>query len=91
MFENSALTVTSVADAPSPMLDGLSVRLTDGATSSSVSVTVVPVTVVLRLVADTPIVSLPSTTVSWVGVSVNLPVALVPFAAIVIMKSSTAV
>ena len=91
MFENSAVTVTVVPDAPSLTLAGLGDRLTDGAASSSVIVTVVPVTVVFRLVADTPMVSLPSTTVSWVGVRVKVPVALVAFTGILMMKSSTAV
>ena len=90
MLEKAAVTVTCVPEAPSPRLVGFGVRLTDGAASSSVISTVVPVTDVLRLVPDTPTVSLPSTRVSWVGVRVNVPVALVPFAAILMMKSLTA-
>ena len=86
-----AVTVTDVPDAPSLTLAGLADSVTSGWPSSSVSVTVVPVTVVvLGLVPDTPMVSLPSTRVSWVGVSVNVPVPLVAFAAMVIVKSVTA-
>ena len=58
--------------------------------SSSVSVRVVPVTVVFELVPETPMVSSPSLAASWAGVSVNVPVPVVAFAAIVILKSETA-
>ena len=57
--------------------------------SSSLSVTVVPFTVELGLVPATPMVSLPSTAVSCVGVNVNVPVPLVALAAIVTVKSAT--
>ena len=90
LFENAAVTVTVVPDAPSPTLDGLRLRFTAGAVSSSLSVTVAPVTSMIGLVPATPIVSLPSTVVSWVGVSVNVPVPVVPFAAIVMSKFDTA-
>ena len=48
------------------------------------------VTVESVLVPATPMVSLPSTLVSWVGVSVNVPVPVVAFALSVIVKSETA-
>ena len=54
------------------------------------SVTVVPVTVMPVPLPATPIVSGPSTVVSSVGVRVNVPVPLVWFAAIEIVKSVTA-
>ena len=50
----------------------------------------VPVTVELGLAPSTPMVSLPSTDVSWVGVSVNVPVPVLAFAAMVMVKSDTA-
>ena len=49
----------------------------------------VPVTVALGLPPSTPIVSPPSTSVSWIGVRVNVPVPVVAFAAIVIVRSFT--
>ena len=58
--------------------------------SSSVIPTVVPVTVVAVLLPATPMVSPPSTAVSWVGVSVKVPVPLVALAAMVMLKSETA-
>ena len=58
--------------------------------SSSTSVSVVPVTVESELVPATPMVSLPSLVVSWVGVRVKLPVPLVALAAMVMVKSETA-
>ena len=84
-----AVTVTDVADADSATLDVLTERVSAGRASSSVSATVVPVTVVLVLVPETPMVSPPSTVVSWVGVSVKVPVPLVALAAIVMLKSET--
>ena len=45
-----------------------------------------PVTVILVPLPATPIVSLPSTTVSWIGVTGNVPVPLVAFAAMVIVN-----
>ena len=84
-----AVTVTSSLLLPSDTVDGLAERSMPWL-SSSASVTVVPVTVVvLGLVPATPIVSLPSTAVSWVGVRVKVPVPLVAFAAIVTVKSAT--
>ena len=53
------------------------------------SVTLVPVTVVPVLEPVTPIVSPPSTAVSWVGVRVKVPVPVVAFASMVIVKSAT--
>ena len=83
-----AVTVTVVADASSFTLDGATVRVTTE--SSSASVSVVPVTVECALVPATPMVSSPSTVVSSVGVSVNVPVPVVAFAASEIVKSVTA-
>ena len=90
MFENVAVTVTCVPDAPSPTLDGLSDRFTSGAVSSSVNVRSAPFTVSPVAVPATPIVSLPSTSVSWVGVRVNVAVPLVVPFVIVRSKSETA-
>ena len=84
-----AVTVTDVADAPSPTFDGLADSVTAGWTSSSASVSVAPVTVVRGPWPATPIVSSPSVVVSWVGVRVNVPVPVIAFAAIVIVKSAT--
>ena len=51
----------------------------------------VPVTVlVFVLLPSTPMVSLPSTVVSWIGVRVKVPVPVVAFAAMVMPKSFTA-
>ena len=85
-----AVTVTCFPAAPSLTLDGFTDSVIAGCWSSSVSVTVVPVTTESVLVPATPMVSSPSTVVSWVGVSVNVPVPLVAFAAIVTSKSDTA-
>ena len=85
-----AVTVTEVADALSLTLDVLTERVTGGRDSSSVSATVVPVTVVAALLPETPMVSPPSSRVSWVGVRVNVPVPVVALAAIVMLKSETA-
>ena len=49
-----------------------------------------PATLASALVPATPMVSFPSTEVSWVGVSVNVPVPLVALAAMVMSKSDTA-
>ena len=67
-------------ESSSPTLDGFNVRFTAGAVSSSVSVRSAPFTVRPVALPATPIVSSPSTTVSCVGVSVNVAVPLVwPF------------
>ena len=66
-----AVTVTEVALAPSPTLDGLADRLI-ACLSSSVSTREVPVTVwPPLLLPDTDTDSLPSTAVSCTGVSSN--------------------
>ena len=62
-----------------------------GAVSSSVSVIVAWVTVKPPALPVTSIVSLASETLSWVGVSVNVPVPLDSVAATVSVKSVTAV
>ena len=85
-----AVTVTVVADALSPTSAGLTDSVTAGLTSSSASVTVVPVTVVFRLLPATPMVSFPSLVVSWIGFRVNVPVPLVALAAMVTSKFDTA-
>ena len=90
LFENAAVTVTDVPDAPSLTLDGLRLRFTAGAVSSSLSVRSAPFTVTPVALPATPIVSLPSTTVSCVGVSVNVPVLLVVPLVIVMSKFETA-
>ena len=84
-----AVTVTDVPDASSPSTFRFSDKVTESL-SSSVSVIVAFVIVVFGLLPSTPIVSLYSTRVSWVGVRVKLPVPLVAFAAMVIVKSVTA-
>ena len=88
----AAVTVTVSLALSSATVDGLADRVMAWL-SSSVRVTVVPVTVELGLVPDKPMVSLPSTNVSWVGVSVNVAVpvftAVCEFAGIVIVKSAT--
>ena len=84
-----AVTVTDVPDASSPSVRRFSDKVTESL-SSSVSVIVAFVIVVFGLLPSTPIVSLCSTTVSWVGVRVNVPVPLVAFAAMVMSKSVTA-
>ena len=89
-LENAAVTVTCVAPSPSPTLDGFSVRLTSGAASSSVRVRSAPFTVSPVAVPATPTVSFPSTSVSWVGVRVNVAVPLVVPFVIVTSKSDTA-
>ena len=57
--------------------------------SSSLSVSVAPLTLNPDALPETEIVSLPSTDVSCVGVSVNVPVPLLWVAAIVTVKSET--
>ena len=83
-----AVTVTFSLALSSATVVGLADRVTAWV-SSSASVRAVPVTVEDALVPATPMVSLPSTAVSWVGVSVNVPVPLVAFALIVNVKSAT--
>ena len=85
-----AVAVIEVADALSATLDVLTERVIAGRVSSSVSAKVVPVTVVAVLLPETPMVSPPSTAVSWVGVRVKVPVPLVALAAMVMLKSDTA-
>ncbi len=85
-----AVTVTEVAEALSLTFEGLTESVTAGLTSSSASVTVVPVTVVFRLVPATPMVSFPSLVLSWVGFRVKVPVPLVELAAMVTSKFDTA-
>ena len=89
MLENCAVTVTVVAAALSTTLDGLTDRLIAGAPSSSVIVTLVPFTV-RSDVPDTVMVSLPSISVSSVGVRVNVAVPLDLPAAMVTSKAETA-
>ena len=84
-----AVTVTEVADAPSLTVDGLADSVTAGYASSSASVIVVPVTVVRGSDPTTLIVSSPSFVVSWIGVSVKVPVPVVAFAGIVMWKFCT--
>ena len=90
VFEKVAVTVTVVASAPSVTLDRFTDRFTAGAVSSSVSVRSSPFTVSPVALPPTPMVSPPSTRVSCVGVSVNVPVPLVSPFAIVTSKSATA-
>ena len=85
-----AVTVTDVPDAPSLTLDGNADSVTAGYSSSSVSVTVVPVTDSLVPVPDKPIVSLPSTVESSVGVSVKAPVPVVALAPMAMSRFDTA-
>ena len=87
-----AVTVTVLAPPFSVTLAGLADSVTSGAASSSVSVRVVPVSFALTpsTFPATAIVSSPSASVSWVGVRVNVPVALVAFLARVMSKFDTA-
>ena len=89
LFEKAAVTVTTLAPAPSLTLAGFTLRSTAGAVSSSVSVSVAEFTVSPGRLPDTVMLSSFSTSVSCVGVSVNVPVPLLPPAAIVIVKSAT--
>ena len=87
-----AVTVTSVAESSSPTEVGAVVSaIVPGAVSSSVSVISAWVTVMPPAVPVTSIVSSSSEMLSWVGVSVNVPVPLDSVAAMVSLKFSTAV
>ena len=90
LLENAAVTVTVVADAPSETFAGFTVRLIAGAPSSSVRVTEVPFTVRPVDVPSTLIVSSPSISVSFVGVSVKVALPLPAQAAMVTSKPATA-
>ena len=83
-----AVTVTVFAPPPSLTLEGLADRLT-AYVSSSASVILVPVTVRFVPLPDIVIVSSPSTALSFVGVSVKVPVPVVWLAAIVMLKLFT--
>ena len=85
----AAFTVTLVAESPSSTLDGLAVSVIAVA-SSSASVRLVPFTVRSAFVPETVMVSSPSTTVSSVGVSVNVAVPLLLPAAMLTLKPVTA-
>ena len=86
-----AVTVTVVPEADSNTEIGEVVRVIDaGAVSSSVSVTSALVTVKPVALPVTSIVSSPSAMVSFVGVSVNVPVPLADSFGIVTVKSDTA-
>ena len=87
-----AVTVTSVAESSSATELGAVVSaIVPGAVSSSVSVISALVTVKSLAVPVTSIVSSPSEMLSWVGVSMNVPVPLDSVAAMVSVKLSTAV
>ena len=88
--ENAAVTVTVVPEAPSLTPDGLTDRFTSGAPSSSVSVNAVPFTVRFPARPARSMVSLPSTAMSWIGRSENVPVRLVAPAGMVMSKLDTA-
>ena len=88
-FANAAVTVKAVAPAVSSTSDGATDRWTAGSRSLSVRVTRVPSTVRSENVPETEIVSLSSTSVSSVGVSVNVPVALVCPEGMGMSKSAT--
>ena len=78
LFEKAAVTVTTLAPAPSLTLAGFTLRFTaDGTVSSSVSVSVAELTVSSVLLPDNVMLSSPSTSVSSSGSSLNVPVALV--------------
>ena len=85
-----SVAVTVLVSPLSEIDDGLSTSDTVGAPSSSVMVTAVPFTVSPAVVPVTESVSSPSSTLSSVGVSVNVAVPLVESAGIVIVKSATA-
>ena len=72
LSEVAAVTVTEVAPAPSLTLVRFNVRSTVRA-SSSVSVSVAELTVSPGPLPDTVMLSFPSTSLSCVGVSVNVP------------------
>ena len=84
--ENAASTVTTVPEAPSLRLDRSRLRFTDGAESLSVRVMLPAVTEWPVLLPVIPMVSLPSTSLSSVGVKVKLLVPVVLLAGIVMSK-----
>ena len=87
-----AITVTSVSEASSLTDVGSVVSaIVPGAVSSSVRVISALVTVMPPALPVTSIVSSPSEMLSWVGVSMNVPVPLDSVAAMVSVKSATAV
>ena len=87
-----AVTVTWVAESSSLTEIGAVVSaIVPGAVSSSVSVTSALVTVKSPAVPVMSIVSSPSETLSWVGVSMNVPVPVDSVAAMVSVMSATAV
>ena len=85
-----AVTVTVFLLSFSATLVGLADRVT-GSLSLSVRVSVAPLTVRPVEVPEIPMVSSPSTEVSFVGVSVKVPEALLLLALMVMSKSETAV
>ena len=95
--DNVAVTVTVlprsrmllISLVPSSKVDGLKLRLTLGVESSSVIDKLVLVTFIWDPVPEIVTLSLLSTTVSCVGVNVNVPVPVVTFAAKEIVKSDT--
>ena len=87
-----AITVTSVSEASSPTEVGSVVSaIVPGAVSSSVSVISALVTVKSPAVPVMSIVSSPSDTLSWLGVSMKVPVPVDSVAAMVNVMSATAV
>ena len=90
VLEKAAVTVTVVASAVSATLDGFTDRLIAGASSSSLSVRLVPLTDRPVELPATEMCSSPSTSVSSVGVSVNVAVPLLLPAAMVTSKPVTA-
>ena len=84
-----AVTVTLVAASFSATLSGLADSVI-ACVSSSVSVRLVPVTVIDVPLPEIPMVSSPSTDESSVGVRVKVPVPLVALAAMVTSKLVTA-
>ena len=90
VLENCAVTVTEVAAALSATLDGLTDKLTAGASSSSVSVMLAPLTDRSVELPSTEMRSSPSTSVSSVGVRVNVATPLELPAEMVTSKPVTA-
>ena len=88
--ESAAFTVTWVAPSPSRNAEGSGDRLMVGAASSSMRVRTASFTARPLALPARPMVSSPSTRVSWVGASVKLPEPLVWPPAMVISKSGTA-
>ena len=88
--ENAAVTVTGVDPSPSLTLDGLTDRFTAGAASLSVSVNAVPFTVTPPATPATSMVSRPSTAVSRIGRSLNVPAPMLAPPGIVMSKLDTA-